>query len=78
MLSDLAPVPPSMTMMFPTRDSERSASAMAAMDAVNARYGSGTLRPLATGIRRDWATRAGRLSPRYTTRIDEIMVAQAW
>lgn len=52
--------------------------AMQALDAVNVRYGRGTLRPLATGIARPWATRHDRLSRRYTTRIEEILVATAW
>ena len=51
---------------------------MQALDAVNARYGRGTLHPLATGIARPWATRHDRLSQRYTTRIEEILVATAW
>ncbi|WP_408871515.1 DUF4113 domain-containing protein [Craurococcus roseus] len=34
--------------------------------------------PLATGIARPWGTRHARLSPRYTTRLDELMEARAW
>lgn len=48
------------------------------MDALNARFGRETVRLLSTGIRRTWGTRAGRLSPRYTTRFEEIVVARAW
>ena len=51
---------------------------MQALDAVNARYGRGTLCPLATGITRRWATRHDRLSQRYSTWIEEILVATAW
>jgi DNA polymerase V len=64
--------------MFPTRDPARSARLMAALDAVNSRFGRGALRPLATGISRPWGTRHGRLSPRYTTRLDELMEGKAW
>ncbi len=64
--------------LFPTRDPAKSAKLMAALDAVNARFGRGALRPLATGIARPWGTRHGRLSPRYTTRVEEIMEARAW
>lgn len=64
--------------LFPTRDPVRSARLMAAMDAVNGRFGRGTVRPLATGIARRWGTRMDRLSPRYTTHLDEIMRARAW
>ena len=63
--------------LFPTRDPARSAALMRAVDQVNSRYGRGTLRPLATGIARPWNTRAGRLTPRYTTHPDEIMQARA-
>ena len=46
--------------------------------AVNARFGRGTLRSLATGLERAWGTRHSRLSARYTTRVEELMVAEAW
>ena len=77
-LNDLVPAAEQPPMMFPTRDPVQSAKVMAALDAVNARYGRGTLRPLATGIARSWSTRHDRLSPRYTTRLEEILVATAW
>ena len=64
--------------MFPTRDPAKSARLMAALDAVNARFGRGALRPLATGTARPWGTRHGRMSPRYTTQVEEIMEAEAW
>lgn len=51
---------------------------MAALDAVNARFGRDTLRPLSTGLSRPWKTRAGNLSPRYTTRLEEILEAKAF
>ena len=63
--------------MFPTRDPARSARLMAALDAVNARFGRGALRPVSTGLARPWGTRHARLSPRYTTRLDELMEATA-
>ena len=64
--------------LFPTRDPARSARLMAALDAVNARFGRGTLRPLSTGLARPRGTRHARLSPRYTTRVEELMEAKAW
>jgi DNA polymerase V len=64
--------------LFPLRDPARSARLMSALDAVNARFGRGTLRPLATGLARPWGTRHGRMSPRCTTRVDELMEARAW
>ena len=78
MLDDLVPQARQPAMMFPTRDPKQSRKVMAAMDAVNARYGRGTLRPLATGIERSWGTRSSRLSPRYTTHAGEMLEATAW
>ncbi len=63
--------------LFPTRDPAKSVRLMAALDAVNARFGRGALRPLSTGLARPWGTRQARLSPRYTTRVDELMEANA-
>jgi DNA polymerase V len=51
---------------------------VAALDAVNARYGRDMLRLAATGLERGWGTRHHRLSPRYTTRTEEMLTARAW
>jgi DNA polymerase V len=64
--------------MFATRDTVKSARTMAALDAVNARFGRGMLRPAATGTAMSWASRQARHSPRYTTRAEEMMVAKAF
>ena len=77
-LNDLVPERMQPRMLFATRDPAQSAKVMAALDTVNARYGRGTLRPLATGIARPWSTRHDRLSQRYTTRVEELLVATAW
>lgn len=77
-LNDLVEASRQPRVLFATRDPVQSAKLMTALDAVNARYGRGTLRPLATGIERSWGTRHDRLSPRYTTRLEEILVATAW
>ncbi len=65
-------------MVFPSRDPAKSARLMAALDAVNARFGRGALRPLSTGRARPWGTRHARMSPRDTTRVDELVEAKAW
>ncbi len=62
--------------LFPSRGPAKSARLMAVLDPVNARFGRGALRPLSTGLARPWSTRHARLSPRYTTRADD-MRAQA-
>ena len=78
MLTELVPAATQPAQLFPTRDPVKSARAMAALDAVNARFGRDTLRPLATGLNRTWKARVGNLSPRYTTRIQEILNARAF
>jgi hypothetical protein len=51
----------------PQVDPVRSAKTMSALDAINTRFGRGTLRPASTGIVRPWGARQQQLSPRYTT-----------
>ncbi|WOI43804.1 Y-family DNA polymerase [Acidovorax sp. BLS4] len=53
---------------------------MSALDAINGRYGKGTLHVGATGLddgRREWGMRQERRTPRYTTRWDEMPVVRA-
>ena len=78
MLSDLVPTADQPRMLFPTRNPVQSARLMAALDGINGRYGRDTLRLVATGLERSWGTRHHKLSPRYTTRAAEMMVARAW
>ncbi|QQQ18131.1 Y-family DNA polymerase [Brevundimonas vitis] len=63
--------------LLPTVDPVRAEKLMTALDAVNARFGRGTLRP--GGIRQvtPWSTRANNRSSRYTTRIEELMEVRA-
>jgi len=77
MLGDLAPAR-QQAGMFATRDTVKSARTMAALDAVNARFGRGTLRPAATGMLKAWAGRQARHSPRYTTSAEEMLIAKAF
>jgi DNA polymerase V len=50
---------------------------METVDAVNTRYSQGSLRYGAQGIDQPWKTRAGFLSPRYTTRWAELPLVRA-
>jgi len=63
--------------MFPSRDPEKSARLMEAMDAVNAREGKGAIRPAHVPASPRWRGRQRNVSPRYTTQVDEIMRVQA-
>jgi DNA polymerase V len=61
--------------LFPSRDPAKSAMLMQAMDAINAREGRGTIRPATVPHQPIWAGRQRQVSPRYTTRLDEILCA---
>lgn len=56
---------------------QRRAALMAAVDALNRRYGAGTIRWAACGLRPGWTMRRSRLSRAATTRLDELPVARA-
>jgi DNA polymerase V len=61
----------------PARDRTRL---MTAVDAINDRYGPGTVHSAATGqagAPRTWGMRQERLTPQYTTRLADIPVARA-
>lgn len=62
--------------MFPSRDPEKSAKLMQVMDAINAREGRGTIRPATVPASPVWAGRQRNVSPRYTTRLEEILCAR--
>lgn len=63
--------------LLPTGDPERSEKLMLALDAVNGRFGRGTLRPGGVGKVTPWSTRTNHRSPRYTTRLSDLMEVQA-
>ena len=46
------------------------------IDALNRRYGSGTIRFASEGMRQDWKMRTDMRSPRYTTHWDELLVVK--
>jgi len=54
----------------------RSPAVMAALDAVNARFGKKTMVLATEGTQRAWKMRAAHRSPRYTTRISDLPVVR--
>jgi DNA polymerase V len=50
---------------------------MGAIDGINRRMGSGTVRLLGEGLEKRWRMRRGNLTPSYTTRIEDVAVAKA-
>jgi DNA polymerase V len=77
MLNELIDATTAPVQMFPTRDPVKSARLMAAMDNVNGRFGRGVVRPAVSGVDRRWTAKAEFLSPRYTTRLEELVAVQA-
>lgn len=63
-----------------TREKRDRNRLMAAMDAVNGRFGKGTLHVGSTGLQgttRSWGMRQERRTPQYTTRWEDVPVARA-
>lgn len=63
--------------LLPTANPVHSERLMTALDAVNARFGRGTLRPGGTSQAMTWSTRANNRSPRYTTRLGDLLEVRA-
>ena len=77
---DLVPPDVAQRALFGGFDRERGGALMDALDAINTRWGRGTLRPAAAGFERSraaWDTKFEMRSPRYTTRLDEVMSVKA-
>jgi DNA polymerase V len=55
----------------------RDEDLMEALDEINGEYGQGSLRSAASGFERDWSMKRQNLSKRYTTRWEELPVAEA-
>ncbi len=77
MLSDLTPKEKVQPTLLDALDHERSGRLMAALDAVNARMGRGTLAPATAIAGRSWRMRQESRSPSYTTCLDDIPVVRA-
>ena len=76
-LTDIVPEAGRQQNVLEGTDDERRLRAMYAADAINRRHGRYTVRPLSLGVGRDWDMRRQKLSPRYTTRIDEVLTVKA-
>jgi DNA polymerase V len=76
-LSDIVPEAERQQSVLEGIDDERRLRAMYAVDAINRRHGRHTVRPLSLGAGRDWDMRRRKVSPRYTTRIDEVLTVKA-
>ena len=77
MLMGLVPLNRVQSDLFDSQSRERSKRLMGALDAVNERWGSGTLAYASSGISKKWKTQFHRRSPAYTTQWDELPLIQA-
>ena len=78
MLNDLELAVERPKQLFISMSDSRYKLLMPAMDAINARYGRNTVSPMAVGVTRPWATRSRRLSQQFTTKLTDVLAAQAW
>ncbi len=60
-----------------TAQDERRQAAMHAMDAINRKWGRGTLRAATAGRKQSWQMRRERLSPAYTTSWTDLPIVLA-
>ena len=67
MLSELRPAALAQGSLLAAVDPDRSQNLMATLDAINQRWGRGTLKTAAEGVTQPWQMKRQRLSPRYTT-----------
>ena len=63
--------------LFDRQDRPKSKRLMAALDAINDRWGAGTLDYASSGLTKAWQTQCHRRSPAYTTDWDALPVAHA-
>ena len=65
-----------MDLFADTARNEKSEQLAVAMDKINHRFGKGTVFNLAEGIKKPWAMKREHLSPRYTTKWDQLLVVK--
>lgn len=77
MLSDIRPRSAAQASLFAPESDGKSERLMVAMDAINCRWGRGTMRVAAEGTDKAWRMKRGKLSPRYTTEWTELPPVRA-
>jgi len=76
-LMDIVPANETQLNLFVKLNHVKNKHLMSAMDSINARWGSETVRSGASGYERPWGMKRATLSPRYTTNWEEILWARA-
>ena len=77
MFTELVPAHQIQMNLFDTRDRERAQKMMTTIDAINKRMGTGAIQYAVAGFKPNWMMRRSRISPRYTTKWDELVVVRA-
>jgi DNA polymerase V len=77
MFTKLVPAHQIQMNLFDTRDRERSAKVMTTIDHIHKQIGIGAIQYAVAGFQPNWKMRRSRMSPRYTTRWDELVVVRA-
>lgn len=73
MLLDLTPAANVQGSLFEAPDDPASKARMAALDAINRKFGKGTLVYGTVGVKREWDMRRGYMSQAYSTKWDELL-----
>ena len=73
-MSGIVPEANVQTSLFDTADKDRQDRLLRSMDGLNTLYGRDTVRVAAQGFERKWKLRQERLSPCFTTRIEDVIV----
>ena len=76
-LTELTPEHQRQMHLFDARDRERAQTLMATIDEINTQVGSGAIQYAVAGLQPGWQMRRSRMSPRYTTKWEELAVVKA-
>ena len=75
-LLDLTPAANVQGSLFETPDDPSSTARMKALDAINRKFGKGTLVYGTAGLKREWDMRRGYISKAYSTKWDDLLVVR--
>jgi DNA polymerase V len=76
-VGNISPERPLQTNLFDTRNRSKYHKAMQAMDKLNASFGRQKVKIAAQGFDRKWKLKNEKLSPCYTTNINDILTVKA-
>jgi DNA polymerase V len=77
LMLDLVPETVIQTNLFQAAATEKDKRLMSSLDQINTRFGNSKLRYATQGYKKSWSMRQLKLSPRYTTRLNDIITINA-